>query len=297
MAVNNTPSDKEKVVECLESSGATLTSAQQDWINDTTNTVKIKQMATYIKNIGCNDMSNIIQDFIDNPSPNFNEYADQIIECIELNKLTENAYFTNAITNLKSDVDDEDQEKEKGYNMYKNNDVITITEVPIEDTGETYTNYTLTNSFFGGIHMHQENGLFPMFSATDIMLLGQFNQIYSPFEYHQHEVIHVLVTTNGVYAIKIKNYNNLLGFVGAYNSDSRFKERVDLLSERYFYKEVNNITGANTQTSTEYQNNFLKFVNQDFNLGITFFELSDDLQTWTKKTLDTNNNTVPTNCN
>jgi len=296
--VQETP--KEKVLKCLDENNITLTQEQQDWLNDTGHTIKIKGMSTMIGNVGCETMINIILDYINASPPiteDFRDYTEEKLNCIELQNLLDNQNFRNAISALTSDVDDDDQENEKGFDMYNNNGSVSITPVPFEKTGPTYTGYTLNSNSFGGIHMHQKKGLFPMFSPEDIVNLYKFYQIYNRYNYHQHQVVHVLVTPQGVYALKIKNVGELAGFVSQLDNKIVNAE-IALKIDDYMFNGYNQITGE-IQNATIHQKKFLQFSTQDYPSGVSLYQLNfDNGWSWTKKAYNgTNNPPLENNCN
>jgi hypothetical protein len=197
--------------------------------------------------------------------------------------------FTNAISALTSDVDDDYQENEKGFDMYNDNGSMTITPVPFDKTGPTYTNYSFNSNSFGGIHMHQKNGLFPMFSEHDIVSLYLFYQTYNRYSYHQHQVIHVLVTPQGVYALKIKNVGQLANFVSQFD-DKGTRKKIKRKIEKYMYDDYNEITGE-IQNATNHQKKFLEFSTQDYPSGVSLYQLNfDNTWSWTKKAYNGYNN-------
>ncbi|MCX7551610.1 hypothetical protein [Xanthomarina sp. F2636L] len=293
-----TKTPKEEVLECLNE--VVLTPEQLEWLNNADNESTINKMASMIENIGCETMINIILDYINESPPiseDFRDHTEEILNCIELQNLLDNPFFTGAISALTSDVDDSDQENEKGYDMYNNNGSVSITPVPFDKTGPTYTGYTLNSNSFGGIHMHQKNGLFPMFSPEDIVNLYNFYQIYNRYNYHQHQVVHVLVTPQEVYALKINDLSQLGVFVTQLD-DETTSDEIALKIQDYMYKGYNQHTGE-IQNATKHQKKFLEFSTQDYPSGVSLYQLNfDSTWSWTKKTYDgPHNPLIDENCN
>jgi hypothetical protein len=159
-------------------------------------------------------------------------------------------------------------------------------------------------NIFGGIHLHPNNGrAIPMFSGGDILSLLQFSNNYNNnAETSPTLFTHIVVTTQGVYAIKINNLEALqqlqpfLDDKNDANGDGVneykiFTERLDKPLRRF----ADNFDTPNGAPS-DYERVFLRFINNfDGNgtpLGVDLYRANEDLNNWDKLTLNESTNTI-----
>jgi hypothetical protein len=159
-------------------------------------------------------------------------------------------------------------------------------------------------NIFGGIHLHPNNGrAVPMFSGGDILTLLQFSNNYNNnAETSPTLFTHIVVTTQGVYAIKINNLEalqQLQPFLDDFrdangdgvNEYKIFTERLDKPLRRF----ADNFDTPNG-TSCDYERVFLRFINNfDGNgtsLGVDLYRANEDLTNWDKLTLNESTNII-----
>jgi hypothetical protein len=238
---------------------------------------------------------------LDDPNEN-NEVAvlfdDQFIEkCEELNKLTDNQDIKNKINDLKSDLfANPDNRNEKGFRLFatSGNDVNSDA---IDTGGAGEFPYHLTEAVFGGVHTHPKKGLFPMFSVADILSLHKFWITYDNpnVPININKSVHILVTQQGTYALKIDNLPQLAIFNAAMMNTNELDKKETRLEGNYYslYNQQQNQLG----NSFDHMKAFLKFL-EKYSIGVSMYKASDDLSSWTKKELnETGNDIVDKNCN
>ena len=207
-------------------------------------------------------------------------------------------------------------EYEEGYELkHTSSDLDTSFDaVPPNRRDEGKCEYKVTINLYGGIHLHVNNAnqyldskYDPMFSHGDIFDLIKFQQNYNnpsdPNPPDNSLFVHLLVTYQGTYAIKIKNplkfqeLNNIL-------SNRRDKRKFERRFDQRFLKH-NDTNGNPAGSPSDYETTLLKYINHERDLGISLFKTVNDANgvptNWEEITIvngDTqNSNLVPKPCN
>lgn len=211
-------------------------------------------MAHYINKSGCSVMKDIILEFLENPTGDFEEFADEELECYGIQSLLNNVYMDAALDHLKSFLGgDANYPKEEGYEISKSGPVISANFVPGSPSGVELAN---GGDIIGGMHLHPKDGI-NMFSEEDIynLYLLAKNTTNSP-----NDAFSVLDTANGTYMIKTKDLNSLASLFNYLSLKPKRARRN--LKKRLKYKK--------NATATKYETAFLKVLNKlktDFNLS------------------------------
>lgn len=164
--------------------------------------------------------------------------------------------------------------------------------------------YPTAANVYGGMHTHQDNNeIIPMFSWGDVKTLLDFYQEFDNDSIVDKSLfVHVVVTYQGTYAIKINDPQKLQQLNEIYaDEDDANGDGVDEFEQfrrRYdttFRKTYNETTGLFTGGSLDFQKAFLKFITQKYDLGVSLYKAEENTDgeiTWKKKTLNqVSNNT------
>lgn len=218
--------------------------------------------------------------------------------CDELKKLTEVPTYTiappllspkSALESLELKLDKED---EHGFS-FKHNSEFNAFANKVDLVGSSIINYPPHANIFGGVHTHPNDGVvIPMFSHADIKCLLDFSKNYnSGTESPSSLFVHVLVSSHGTYALKIKNIENLNNLTEIYNDVRKkriFERNLDRKLGKFYDKNTAQLTGS----PNDYQKAFLKFINNFDNegssLGVSLYKLDNSLSNWEEITLDSN---------
>ena len=284
--------DKEKVLECLNEEN--LTPEQLLWLNNTANEVTIKRMATMIKKAGCDAMINIILDYIDASPPitqDFFDYADEKLECYEVEELltANNNLLKNAVENLESELDQID---EYGYEINLNNTPSTL----IQGFGYGIK-LNHGGNIIGGMHTHPRGDL--MFSGEDIynlyMYYHSLSAIGNPNNTSPHDVFSVMVSSNGTYMIKIRDFTLLKFIFGGVLGNTAIK------SQKYLHYKIFKNINQNSDED-DYLKEFLEAfeeIKENNNMPKTplyLYKLNESNQVFEKVKLNSNNNPITLPC-
>lgn len=300
MAVNNTPSDKEKVIECLENSGTTITPAQLAWLNINDQTILniIKRMASRINKSKCHVMADIILAYLEDTTQNFDEFVENELECYGVQDLLDDTNFMNALNTLPSQTS---EDEEYGYAITRTNGTINSGSMITGD----WNGIELGNGgdIIGGQHTHTAIG-YPMFSAADIYTLFNFYLKVVPNQtVSQHDVF-LTLTTQGAnqtetYMIKIKDFTMLRSIIQQYElhpSNRRAMRNFDIkLSSGY--------TSNNANTNMRELLQTFEAIKSEFNMpssALYLYKLNSSNNTFEKVQLDGSNSSNPpikTPCN
>jgi hypothetical protein len=242
--------------------------------------------------------------------------------CEELNKLFETPDYAilppflspkAAIANLKSLVGfaiNPNNNLEKGYNLLHNSNLETSASW-VTNISNRSVRYKFTQNNYGGLHLHPNDGNgHPFFSPEDILNLWKFSNSYnSGTTVDPSLFVHVLVSTKGVYALKIDDpevFNELGDIYNDYkdadgDGTNKVAEFVRPLKNAY-NKFKDSSSGYPIGSDSQYETAFLKFMN-NFNgdgnkIGISIYKANNDLTGWSKLTIDENTgSSTPTPCN
>lgn len=196
------PSSSDKVIMCL---GDAITPQQKAWLENPDNEVAVKKMAAYIAKGGCETMTDIITDYIDNDiTQDFEDFADEIIQCLGAQDLIANTDFQSQLSNLNASLSGD---VEKGAEISNSNNTLSFSpkigsydQIDLAQGGD----------IIGGMHTHHDAG-YPMFSAEDIYKLYTYKK-YANSNVSQYDVLSVVITPNGTYMVKLIDFS-LLGFL------------------------------------------------------------------------------------
>ena len=186
-----------------------------------------------------------------------------------------------AIADLKDDLD---EASEEGYTFRHNSNLDQLlAKVSSNNTGEGYCNYPIAANVYGGIHLHVDNthpdlesDYEPMFSHQDIKDLLEFTENYSnPTNPPSNSLfVHMLVSYQGTYAIKIKDLTKLQHLNTIWNNKDDKKDFERFLDSAY-RKYTDNFGNPNG-TAKQYQIAFLRHINLKYDLGISLFKTKED---------------------
>ncbi len=159
------------------------------------------------------------------------------------------------------------------------------------NNGSNHVRYGKSPRIYGGAHIHQNDGeMIPMFSAEDVRSLYHF---YIGYDYlghtgDEHLPVHILVTSQETYAIKIGNLSQFTSQMQSFKqSPKKFKTFKRLLINklgRFFDKTSSTVDGS----AKQFQKAFLKLVNERYNLGIALYKANSSFDNWFEITLDPN---------
>ncbi|WP_215731661.1 type 1 glutamine amidotransferase family protein, partial [Bizionia saleffrena] len=185
-----------------------------------------------------------------------------------------------AIADLKNNLDGASEE---GYEIRHNSNLEPLfVKVNSNNTGEGYCNYSKVPSVYGGLHLHLNNthpdldsDYEPMFSHKDIKDLLEFTEIYSnPSSLINSSLfVHLIVTYQGTYAIKIKDLTKLQHLNTIWAEKESRKDFKRFLDSQYRRK-TDNFSNPNG-TAEDYQKIFLKHINIKYDLGISLFKTTE----------------------
>ncbi|MDH7912126.1 hypothetical protein [Winogradskyella sp. SYSU M77433] len=240
--------------------------------------------------------------------------------CEELNKLIEIPNYPitppsisprQAIINLKNEISntiDPNNNLEQGYNLLHNANLQGYAN-PVSNPSSRSIRYKFIINNYGGLHLHPNDGDgHPFFSPEDILNLWKFYDTYDTGNITDPSLfVHVLVSTKGVYAIKIDN-PLLLSQLGSIYNDylDANEDGTDEVKEfgrplKNAYRDFKDFaSGHPTGSDSDYQHAFLKFMNNFNNgggIGISLYKASEDLTNWTKLTLNDSDIIEPNPCN
>ena len=218
-----------------------------------------------------------------------------IQNCNELQELLDNPDIKAQIQELQQNsvVNNDDYNKEKGFNLQDDGGNL-VPDGITEGQGNGFKYSTFTNTY-GGVHSHSKSQ-YPMFSVDDILnLYGFLSNLYGSIDNLPDSLpVHVLVTNQGVYALKVNDAPNLILFYSSFlNGFKDLKKQQRLLNRQYdkFFDETTNQQG----NSLEHQLAFLRYTQG--NLGISLYKANDDLTNWTKQEITNDNLDInSTNC-
>src|SRR5690606_2273830 len=129
---------------------------------------------------------------------------------------------------------------------------------PVANTQAAQINYPVYAGNYGGMHTHPANSyppIIPMFSTGDIKALLDFYDNYNnPYNTNPDPslFVHILVSSDGVYALKIEDISKLQQLAAIYADEDElndFKRRL----ERKFNRHFNNMSQQLTGYATDYQ--------------------------------------------
>ncbi|TYA52453.1 hypothetical protein [Formosa maritima] len=286
---------KEKVLECLNDNNITLTPTQLEWLNNSSNGIKIKGMSTMIGNVGCEDMIDIILEYINAspPSPlDFKDYAYEQLECYGIQELMNSAYFTSALTDLRSSAPG--ASSEKGYEISRNS--MGNISKNFVDGSSGFVTLRHGGEIMGGMHIHHDPGEL-MFSAEDIYNLYQYhtgNIVNNPNQFSSYEVFTVLVTIHGTYMLKMKD-KSLLGYI------FQNKSLLDINGKLGHYY---NLSSSSINEDDRFIKGLLKTfeyyrrkLNNMPRIPINFYKLDESIQKFDRLTLNDSGAIIKTPCN
>lgn len=291
----NKPCDKDQIVECIDEDN--LTQAQQDWLSNPDNAFTVKVMANMINYNKCHVMSDIIQDYLDNPNVPFDEFVEDILECYGLDTLTNNIDFNNAIDDLENFIAN-NEEDEQGYEVSNTNNTIGTNFVAGDWQGVVLG---YGNNIIGGMHTHPDQG-YPMFSAQDIYTLyNYYKQVsYNP-NVSQNDVF-LTLTTQGdnqidTFMIKIKDFTMLNFIVQTYQLSPSNRKAM-----RLFNQKLNSDYRQNSDIN-DYMRELLETfedIKAEYNMPKTplyLYKLNTSTNTFEKVKLNGSNPPIKTPCN
>ena len=150
-------------------------------------------------------MTDIITDYIDNDiTQDFEDFADEIIQCLGAQDLIANTDFQSQLSNLNASLSGD---VEKGAEISNSNNTLSFSpkigsydQIDLAQGGD----------IIGGMHTHHDAG-YPMFSAEDIYKLYTYKK-YANSNVSQYDVLSVVITPNGTYMVKLIDFS-LLGFL------------------------------------------------------------------------------------
>lgn len=196
------PSSSDKVIMCL---GDAITPQQKAWLENPDNEVAVKKMAAYIAKGGCETMTDIITDYIDNDiTQDFEDFADEIIQCLGAQDLIANTDFQSQLSNLNASLSGD---VEKGAEISNSNNTLSFSP---KIGSYDHIDLAQGGDIIGGMHTHHDAG-YPMFSAEDIYKLYTYKK-YANSNVSQYDVLSVVITPNGTYMVKLIDFS-LLGFL------------------------------------------------------------------------------------
>lgn len=253
----------------------------------------------------------------DNPVTNINAASINSPKdpCDELNILFETPDYNitppsvspkAAIANLKNLIStnvDPNNYQERGYNLLHNANFEGSANW-IDNPSARSIRYRFSLNNYGGLHLHPNDGRGHLFfSPEDILNLWRFSSTYnSGTTVDPSLFVHVLVSTKGVYAIKIDNpivFNQLGAIYNDYNDANgdgvnevkNFSTPLKNAYEEFIDSNSNFPNGSDSQ----YQRAFLKFMktfNSGFGIGVSLYKASDNLSSWSKLTLNENTDEI-----
>ncbi len=221
------------------------------------------------------------------------DWVEPPLHCDKLNELLKSFNFKAAITNLRS-PQVLTGNREQGYNLILNTQgKLSLVEVPAENTGDSYVNYSSTSpSLFGGLHSHR-NVHAPMFSHADVFILSKF---YVQHNYSANQStpnpkipVHILVSNQATYAISaddVEAIQHLNAIYANKKSRNRFMDQID--SAQQDLADKNTLLPAGY--AIDYQKSFLTFLKNN-NLNISLYKLDENMTKWTKLALNDNPDT------
>ncbi|MDP5158074.1 MAG: hypothetical protein NWQ07_05800 [Flaviramulus sp.] len=151
--------------------------------------------------------------------------------CIKLNNLLTNVEFKNAISHLKTSVQN-NETFERGYEISKNSDGVINTNPKVGGFGGV--GLDSGGDIIGGMHTHTSSG-YPMFSGFDIVTLRAYylNGLNTNSSLKHTDVFSVVVTNEGTYAITISAYNMLSYIANITDNNTRGSDLDDILQYLY----------------------------------------------------------------
>lgn len=174
---------------------------------------------------------------------------------------------------------------EEGFN-FRNDARSYADAVPYADTSPTSVIYSDDPDVYGGTHIHLES-LYGMFSHEDIGTLHNFATHYNyNGQAPDYSIpVHVLVTKNKTYALKIDNWSRFNVVMRAiYNNET--KKRT---FKRNLEKTYQNLRKTNGTSQTDYELAFLNYLKEQ-HIFASLYRLttpaeSEEKQNWEKLTI------------
>jgi len=216
--------------------------------------------------------------------------------CKKLNELWEVQNLKNQIQTLKSAsiVNNDNFTSEKGFKTFiDSNGNLDAASIQTGASNGSFRYGTGVNVAVG-VHTHP-SVRFPMFSVDDILNLHGFyeNVINSDLPVSPQTPAHLLVTNQGVYALKIEDPALFAIYYATFLNDyKRIKDERSKLEKKYrrYFDEINNQQGNSGQHK-------LAFLRYAKNIGVSLYQANDDLTNWTKYEISENNlDLVPSPC-
>tara|TARA_R110002072_G_scaffold151503_5_gene300901 strand:- start:2243 stop:3874 length:1632 start_codon:yes stop_codon:yes gene_type:complete len=238
---------------------------------------------------GCNTDGSCIDE---NPNVGINLFKPHQ-DCAILNQIAEHQQTISKIEQLQTQLNNQ---FESGFNLFKSSQGnVNSTNI---DSGN-YVTFPFSSNpvVFGGVHLHHNNG-FPMFSLQDVLTLNQF---YNNFANNgdppdKTNPTLIMVSSLGVYAIKIEYLQAYQNFVNELSDIEKFNDFHNNLEKEY-YKLFNPVNGQ-IASDFQYHKTFLKFFIEENNTGISLYKMNQDLTGWNRIILNENGSPVFTfSCN
>lgn len=201
-------------------------------------------------------------------------------DCTILNQIIEDQQTKSKIEQLQTQLGNS---YESGFNLYKTSQQ-NVNSSNIASGNWVSFPFSNAINVFGGVHLHH-NGTFPMFTLEDVMILNQFYNNFndgSPPDKVNPTLI--MVSSQGVYAIKIDNLQVYQNFVVDMMDEKENKKKLRQLV-RIYNNTKDPITGLQGN-SIMFQKAFLKFFTQDNNAGISLYKMTNDLSSWNRIVLN-----------
>lgn len=213
--------------------------------------------------------------------------------CSQLKKISNNSNIRSAINNLKTKTG---ETKEYGYYLTQNSNFAGGVNPPSVANSSPATpnviNMPTGGNNLGAFHTHPASGedWVPMFSDGDLNYLywvaRDHNNNGNPKDFSEY--ILTLTVPESTFAIKINDWNKFIAFRG----DSKWKNSPNGRKGEYppLTKKYDKITASGNMEDLE---KALLQTLKDFDAGVSLYEASNDLQSWSELTLDPNIATNP----
>ena len=231
--------------------------------------------------------------------------CDKLFDLVKPNISSSNPFRAALLAN-KASVNETQNPKEKGQRLKISPVTLQLSVEEINNTSIDCNSIPIvvTNFMFGFFHSHPKNcgtyfGINPLFSAEDIhkfyLIVANHNGGSSTYQNGTPVDINNFVITvageYGTFALKINDRNAFINVFSSLNADEKFDLFEDF-NRKMARGDFNNL-GVPEYSYTKKTQKMLELLQSKFGNSLSLYQANDDLTSWEKLKLNTNNSGIP----